>query len=234
MIFLPDDDLSGGGLLLRVALEAQIRVPLHQQFRVDRSVRRMTGHAPLPQCFVFEDKRARLLAMTRGAGLIEPRHRQTARRFEDFLAVRIVALHTIHSVLYHRMMVREIELGVRLDVALKTTRRILSGIHNEPALSTADPDVFASGAVTRFASGHRRRFQVVPVKSRVRTGRKNPRNVRVAFGAGPVANEMRALDMRRGDRCLAYSGTGANEQTDEAQAGQRASDRDETPVRHGN
>ena len=52
------------------------------------------------------------------------------RCFENIRAVRIVALHAIHALLQHGMMVREPELGVHLHVALKAGCRLSAGIND--------------------------------------------------------------------------------------------------------
>ncbi len=73
---------------------------------------------------------------------------------------------------------------------MKTGFGIFTGIDDE-LRGTAGADVFAAGTVTRFAAalaGHRGIFKMQP---RVRTHRKFPDDVRVAIGAGLVADKMR-------------------------------------------
>ena len=65
---------------------------------------------------MLENKGTRLLAMALRTGLILPRHRQATGRFENIFAMRIVALNTIHPAFDHRMMLRQVELGVNLQV----------------------------------------------------------------------------------------------------------------------
>lgn len=234
VIFLSDHDQSARRLCLGVAFQAQIHIPLDQQFRIDRSVRRVTGRASLPQRLVFEDKRARLLAMALGACFIQTRHRQAACRLQDFFAVRIVALHTIHSVLRHRMMVRQVELRVRFEMTLKARLRILARIDDESASPASDTHMLAARPVTGFTSRPRRPVQIVLVKSCMRAGRKNPRDVRVAFGTSPVSHEARSLNAGRRHHGLLDGGTGAEHQGSEPKPGQHTGSRCRTPVFHRN
>jgi len=174
---------------LRVAFQAKIIVPLYQHLRVDRSVRLMADGAAFPEGFVLEDKWPRLLAMTLRASFVQPRHHQTAGWFVDVHPVRIVTLHAIHLPFADRMMLRQIDFRVRLQMTLQTSGRIASRIYNESASPAADRDVPAAGSVTGFApalSGHFRAFEVHP---RMRTRRKNARDVGVTFKARLVADE---------------------------------------------
>jgi len=137
---------------LGVALEAQVVVSLDQQLGVDRAVWVMADRAAFAHRFVLEDERLGLFAMTLGAGFIEPRHREAVGGFHEVATVRVMALHAIHFAFDHRMMLRQVELRVRLEMALKTSRRVPARINNEFATSTADSDVFAAGAVAGFAT----------------------------------------------------------------------------------
>jgi hypothetical protein len=148
MRFLADEYVAGARLRsLRVAFQAQVIVPLDQHFGVNRTVRVMANDAALPQRLMFIDERLGLLAMTRSARLVEPRHGQAAPWFADVQTVRIVALDAIHFVFEHRMMLGQIELGVRLQMTIKTRRRIFAGIHDVFAASPTGGDVQAAGPV---------------------------------------------------------------------------------------
>jgi len=219
VILLADELAAGNALRLGVAFQAQVRVALHQQFRVDRAVGRMTDGAALAQRLVLEHERPRLLAMALRAILVQARHRQSAARFHDVVAVGVVALHTIHPVFIHRMMLGKVEFHVDFKVALKTRRRIFAGIDNELAAAAASLDVFAARPVARFAAGHRRTVQIVLVKASVGTRRKNTRDVGVAIGADSVADKLRAFDPRRLDHAANQRGTGTEAQG--RRAGQR-------------
>jgi hypothetical protein len=135
--------------------------------------------------------------MTLTARFVQPRHCQAAARFHDVAAVRVVALHAIHPILDDGMMVRQVELGVRFDMTLKTCRRIFAGIHDQSGAPGAGFDVFAPRPMTGFATGSRRPFQIIPVKPAVSTAREQARNFRVTVRAHLIADVMRAFNLRR-------------------------------------
>lgn len=135
-------------LVLCMAAEAQVGVRLRKQLAVDGAVRVMAGGAPLPHGFVFERDRTCLFPMTLGTTLILPRHCQSAGRFEDIHAVRVMALDTIHPVLNDRVMMGELKLHVRLKVTGKTSCRVAPGIVNVFTAPTTCCDVQAARAMT--------------------------------------------------------------------------------------
>ena len=111
----PNDDHSAiSTLVLRMTPEAKVWVALGEHFAVDRPVRIMAGRATLPQGFVFKNDRARLLAVALRAAFVAARHRQAAGGLEDVSAVGIMALHTVHAALNHRMAIGKFEFRVRL------------------------------------------------------------------------------------------------------------------------
>jgi hypothetical protein len=132
-------------LVLRMASQAKVRVALDKHFAVDRAVRVVTRGATLAHGFVLEHNRARLFTMTLGAAFVAPRHRQSAGGFENVVAMRVVALNTIHFALNHGMMLGQIKFGLDFEVALKTRRRVFAGINDEFVLAAFD--VFAGRAV---------------------------------------------------------------------------------------
>jgi len=204
---------------LRVTFQAKVGVAFQEHFRIDRTVRRMTNRAAFAKRVMLEHNGLRLLTMALRAILVQPGHRQSAARFHDVAAVRVVALHTVHPVFYDGMMLRKVEFSVNFKVALKTGRRVFAGIDNELAASAAGLHVFAARPVARFAARHRRPFQIVLVKASVGARRKNARDVAVAIGADFVADKMRAFDPRRLDHAAIQRGTGTDEQG--SRAGQR-------------
>jgi len=140
-------------LNLRVAFKAKIRVALQEQLAVNRTMRIMADGATLPQRFVFEYKRPRLLAMALGTRFIEPRHGEAARRLENVPSVRVVALNAIHPAFDDRMMLRQIELGLSFQMALETDVRGFARIDDEFPASAARLDVFAARTVAGLAPG---------------------------------------------------------------------------------
>src|SRR6478672_4885500 len=103
---------------------------------------------------MLEHKRPGLLAMALAACLVDPRHGQASRRFHDVLTVWIVALDAIHLSFRKRVMLGKVELGVDLEVALKTRLRIFARVDNElVAPGSAHRHVFARGPMARFTAG---------------------------------------------------------------------------------
>ena len=137
-----------------MAFQAEIVVALGEQSAIHRSMRLMADGAAFAQSFVFPDKRAGLFAVTIRAGFVLTGHRQVCapRGLHDVHPVRIVAVHAIHAVFNDRMMLREIELGVLLQMAIKTGRCVFAGIDDELAAAPAGGDVFAAGAMAAFAT----------------------------------------------------------------------------------
>lgn len=66
--------------------------------------------------------------------------------------MRVVALDAIHFAFDDGMMLREVEFGVSLEVAIKASGRVFAGVENEFAASAANGDVLAAGAVAGFAT----------------------------------------------------------------------------------
>src|SRR5262245_24438783 len=91
----------------------------------------MTHRASLSQRLMFIYKRPALLSMTLPTGFILARHRQIPRRFHYIHSVRVMAFYTVHLSLGQRMVLRQVELRVRLQVAAKTRPRVLARINDE-------------------------------------------------------------------------------------------------------
>lgn len=199
MIRVADVNVAGGNIRaldLRVTAQAQVGVVSHEHFLVDGTVRTMANRAAFVQGFVFKNKGPGLGLMTLGAALVLPRHRQPARRFEDVAAVRIVAVHAIHVAFDDRVMVRQVEFRLHIEMALKTGLRFFAGVDDE-LRRAAGTDVFAAGAMAGFApalAGHPRVFKMQP---RVGAGGKFPDDVRMAIGASAIADKMRAGNLER-------------------------------------
>jgi len=71
--------------------------------------------------------------------------------FHNVHAVRVMALDAVHLALDDRVVLRQVEFRVGIQVALKGRRRGPCGIDDEFAASAAYHDVFAGGAVAGFA-----------------------------------------------------------------------------------
>jgi len=199
VIFFPDEELASrdaGTHHLRVTTQTHIRIGLREHFLIDGPVRCVTGRAAFAQGRVFEDDALRLLAMTRGALLVQSRHRETARWFHNVEAVRVMALDAIHFAFAHGMVLREVELRVNFEMTREASLRVLSGIDDELSFLVSRRDVFAAGAVARFAAGTARHFRGLDVQTRVWTRREDACVLRVAIGARRVADKSCAGNFR--------------------------------------
>lgn len=206
MRFLADVNLSRRALRLRVTFEAKIVVALHQHFRVHRPVRLVTGYATVAHRLVLEHVRLRLLAMALCAGLVQTRHGQPACRFHDVKAMRVVALHAIHVALGDGVMMRQVELRVCLQVARVAGGRVTAGIDDESATAATDLNMPASRAMACLAARVPRGLDRLEVDARMRASREGSHIIRMAFVAILVADEGRALNLRRGDEASLQRG----------------------------
>ena len=179
---------------LHMAFEAEIIVTLREKLSVHGAMRIMARGATFSNRLVLIHEWTRLLAMTFCALLIDARHRQATRWLHDFVPMRIVALHTIHPPFDHRMMLRQIEKRVHIQVTLKTRGRILPGINNKPA-AAADLDMLAGWSMARFATRHVRKFDVVLIEFPMRARGKYAGDVRVTFHTRTVSDIMSAFDL---------------------------------------
>lgn len=202
-----------GALRLRMALQAQVHVPLDEHPGINRAMRAMANSATLPHSGVFKNERSRLFAMALGAALIQTRHGQAAGRFHDVHAVRIVAIDAIHLAFEHRVMLWEMELGAYFLMALEAGFGVFAGIDDEffRTITADHGDVLAARAVAGFTAalaGHVGNFRA---EARMRTGGEDTGNVRMAVEARLVANVSGALDLKR-DYYGPVSGTGIEQQ----------------------
>jgi len=204
VIGVPDINVSRrniGALRLRVATQAKIRVVFDEEHAVNGPVRIMASGATFPQCLVLKNERARLRLVTLRAAFVLASHGQSARALEHVAAMRIVAVHAIHVALDDRVMLRQRKLRVRVEMALKTGRRIFAGIDDEFG-RTARANMFAAGTVAGFATALPGHGGVDRMQPRMRAHRKFPDNIRVAIRAGFIAREMRAGNFQRRDHRL--------------------------------
>lgn len=222
--------LIGRAVHLDVALETEIVVALGEELPVDGAVGVMAGGAAFAHGFVFVDEGTGLLAMTFGALLIDAGHGEAAGRFHDFVAVRIVALDTIHAAFDDRMMLRKVEQRVDVKMALETGGRVFTGIDDEFLSATAELHVFAGGTVAGFAAGDVGEFDVVLVKLAVSAGGEEAGDVGVTFDAGGVADVMCTFDMRRCDDGARDGAAGDEEGGGESER----SEEQERSLRRGN
>ena len=127
-------------------------------------MRVVANRAALAHCLVLKHNGPRLRLMTGRATLILPRHCQAALGFEDVSAVRVVAIHAIHIAFIDRMMLRQTELRLHIQMTLETGGGIFSRIDDKSGRA-ATPDMFAARTVARFATAlpcHGRAFDMQP------------------------------------------------------------------------
>jgi len=192
MLHLTDVDLAWGNGCpgnLCVAFQAEIVVTFDEHLGVDRAVRLVTDGAAFAHRFMFEDEGPRLLAVTLRATFIQASHHQTAAAFVDVHSMGVVALGAVHLAFADRVVLWKIDFGMRFEVALQASGRIMPRIHDQSTASTAGCDVPTARPMTRFATGRSREARAFEVHSGVGAGRKNPGNVGVTLGASVVADE---------------------------------------------
>ena len=199
VVHVSNEDLSraqGCTWCLRVALQAEIKIALDQQLRIDRPVRAMANGATFTKRGMLEHKRPGLLPVALGAGFVDARHSQAAGRFENIAAMGVMALGAVHFLLGQRMMLRQMEFGLRGPMTFVTGRRIPSRVYDvlpRPGVG----HVQAGRAMAGFATGQANGARAFQPDARVGAGGKHPANVRMAFGAGFIADERRAGNNRR-------------------------------------
>lgn len=200
MVHVADEDpVSAGARRLHLSMAAQAKVGIagHEHLAVDRAMRIVADGAAFAQRFMLENNGPRLLTMTLRAGFVVPRHSQAARGFENITAMRVMTLDAIHAAFNHRMMLRKMELGLALQVALKADRWVLAPIDDELAAPAPRFDMFAAGAVAGFAAGLAGEFGALKMESSVRAGGEYPGDIGVTLVAGLVAGVSGARNVRR-------------------------------------
>ncbi len=146
--------------------------------------------------FMLKDKRPGLVLVTLLAALVLSRHRQAARRFKNVAAVRIMAVHATHMAFKDGMMLRQIEFGLDIQMALEAGVRLFAGINDEVGRATGT-DMFAAGAVAGFATAFPAHGRVFNMQTGVRAGRKFTDDFRMAISGGMVAHYMRPGNLQR-------------------------------------
>lgn len=110
--------------------------------------------------------------------------------------MRVVALDTVHVLLDHGMVIRELEFGVSRQMAVETRRRITARIVDELP-SAACRDVPAPGPVAGFATGIAAARHVAQMNPCVRACHERPDVVGVTIQTCPVAGVMSARNLWR-------------------------------------
>lgn len=199
VVFFSDENLPRCPLHLCVTFQAKIVVAFNEHLGVDRTVWAVTHRATFAQGFVLEDERLRLVAVTVRAGLVQARQTRAAGGLHDIRAVRVVALHAVHFAFEHRMMLRQAEFGVGVEVTIETGGGVPARIQNKFPTPATDFNVFAPGTVAGFTTagaGCRHRRKVHPGMG---AGGELLDVIGVALQAGFVADVIRTRDVRRHD-----------------------------------
>lgn len=161
----------------------------------------MTTRAALPHGFVFEDKPPSLFLVTLGAVFPLQLKRELALWLANLPSVRLVAIHAVHLPLRNEVMIRHAEFRVRLEVAVKTGRRILPRIHDEFVQTlTTRGHMPTARPVTGFTTCFPGHLELRGMKLPVRTRRKNPRVIGVTINACSIAHKGGTFDLRRRHR----------------------------------
>ena len=221
---------SAGGRTsnLRMAAEAEIGIANGEQLVIDGTVRIVARRAAFAHGGMFKGEGASLLLMALRAIFILARHRQSAVRFHDVHAVWVVALDAIHLSFEHGMVLREMKLSLRLEMAIQAGLGFLAGIDDEAPASAARRDVLASWTVARFTAAPA--FHVAPVGMQppVRAHGENTIDLVVAIRAGLVADVGRSFNrQRRNDPALRRAGVDQQKQSPHTRAQDR--EKEEAP-----
>jgi len=231
MVGVSDKNAPIRPLDLRVTTQAEIGVALDEHLLINRAVWVMANRAALAQGFVLEHIRTRLLAVALRATLVLPGHGQPAVRFENITAMRIVAWHATHVSFDDRVMLRQIEFGLNIQMALETRRGIIGRVDDEFCVA-AGFNVFAAGTMAGFTAGLANHGRVLKMNPRMRTGGKFPDDLRVTIQAGLVSDTMRAGNFQRHHHFSGRGGTGIQKDGNETGRSQRHEDDRGSPRLH--
>lgn len=175
-----DEDLAGGGLLLEMAFQAQVSVPLREHLVMHGAVWIMAGGATFPGRFMLEDKWTALRDMTFGARIgLTGEIESTA--FDRMALVRVMAIAAAHLSIFNRMVVWQLKTPLHFKMAAEAHFRRPVRI-NDGVPRAAGLRVQAAGTVAAFASNVLR-VRSVRHEARVTSSRKIFVNLRVALRA---------------------------------------------------
>lgn len=159
---------------------------------------------------VIEHVRPGLFAMALRANIVNTRDAH-AFRIVNVITVRVVTADTGHPTFFERMMIRQIELGFLVDMALETGFRVFAWIDNELAFAATGIDVETAGTVAAFAALAGNAFFLTGDLDPRVLGKFKISNLFFVTGRTSVhADVLRAGDQRRGNedpvnRCAGYS-----------------------------
>jgi len=119
VIHVADENGARGRLLLEMAAQAEGLVARDQQPRIHAAVRVVARRAAFAHRLMLEHERTALRRVAPDADIIG-RLQVGHAAFNHRALVRIVAVDAAHLPFYDRMMGRQIELGLLVQVALET------------------------------------------------------------------------------------------------------------------
>jgi len=214
----PADEELPGGLLLKVAADAQILIALRQHLGVHASVRLMAGGASFADGFMLENKGTSLRNVAFPARFTFE-GQGGAATVNGVGLVRIVAIRTSDLAFEDGMMRSEMELAAFVEVALEACLWTFPGVHDRVAGATA-LRVNAARPMTRFAT-NLGRVRALRLQERVRGGLEIARDVIVALAAALGADKFGSGNGRRDHHRPRESGAGnqadRGEQADQAE-----------------
>ena len=195
---------------LCMTTQAKIRIGFDEQICIYGTVGIVTDRAAFAQRGMLINKRLGFLLMTLRARLVQPRHGEPAFRFHDVHAMRVVALDTIHFSFQDGVMVWKTELRRHVQMTFQTGLRVFAGVNDEffQAAAARHGDVFAAGAMARFATKFSPNCDGLGTQSGVCAGGKGTCDILVAIGACRVPDEGGAIYLQWGDHCAIARGTG--------------------------
>ena len=167
--------------------------------------------------------------MAFGAVLVQAGEGQAAGRFHDVCAMRVVTLNAIHSSFDHGMMLRQVEFGMGLQMALEAGGGILARVDDELAAPAAGLGVFAARPMAGFAAGLAAHFGVLDMDAGVRAGSESARDIGMAIKADAIADIGSARYFRRSDDGAGGGRAGKQPQTNCARAGHQSPTRAGAP-----
>ena len=115
MIAPADENFARRGLLLEMALQAKVGIPLREHLVVHRSVRIMAGGATFARGLMLEDEWAALRDMTLGASVGLAGEIETTS-FNRVALVRVMTVAAAHLAIFNRMVVWQLETSFHLQV----------------------------------------------------------------------------------------------------------------------
>ena len=170
----------------------------------------VTTDATFAHSLVIKHVRPGLFAMALRTNIVHACDTH-ALRIVDVLTVGVVAANTGHPAFFERMMIRQIELGFLVDMALETGFRVFAWIDNELAFAATGIDVETAGTVAAFAALARNAFFLTGDLDPRVLGKFKISNLFFVTGRTSVhADVLRAGDQRWGNedpvnRCAGYS-----------------------------